>query len=226
MKTDTRIAGYWEFGDDTDIPECAGARTDLLRVKRKIDDGVSNADLWESEYSLMVRHHRAFKEYKRVVSVKRRHITEVITLIGDTGTGKTRWAHDNYPDLYSVAPAKGSGTYFDGYDNHDVVLIDEMYGNRFSHGALLGLLDRYPYTVGIHGGVVNWRPHTIILTSNKSPDCWYDQEKLPYAGGPLERRLTTGPSRVYAMLEGGEMRLDEGEEPEVFGPQNIREFDE
>lgn len=169
----------------------------------------------------MTRYHRAFKEYKRVKSTKRMFVTEVITIIGDTGVGKTRWAHATYPDLYSVSPAKGSGTYFDGYDDHDVVLIDEMYGNRFSHGALLGLLDRYPYTVGIHGGVVNWRPHTIILTSNSSPDEWYDQAKFPYAGGPLERRLSTGPSRVYAMLADGIMRLDAGVEPVIFGPENV-----
>ncbi len=191
-----------------------------MRVKRKIDAGASNAQLWEEEFSLMTRHHRAWKEYKRVKSTPRMFVTEVITIIGDTGVGKTRWAHDNFPSLYSVAPAKGSGTYFDGYDDHDHVLIDEMYGNRFSHGALLGLLDRYPYTVGIHGGVVNWRPHTIVLTSNSSPDEWYDQNKFPYAGGPLERRLSTGPSRVYAMLADGAMRLDAGQEPVVFGPEN------
>ncbi len=214
------MLGFWTLGSEDGIPETSGSRSDLLRVKRKIDDGVSNADLWEEEHPLMLRFHRSWREYKRVKSCPAHFEKEIITLIGATGTGKTRLAYDWYPDLYPVPSAKSSGTYFDDYDDHDHVLIDEIYGNRFTHGHLLRILDRYPLSVPVHGGSVNWRPHTIVLTSNASPDDWYDQSKFPYAGGPLERRLTTGRSRVYAVVNDRELRLDAGVEPPLFGPPN------
>ncbi len=146
---------------------------------------------------------------------------EVITLIGDTGTGKTRWAMDTYPDAF-VAPAKkGSGMYFDGYEDHEVVIFDELYGNMFSHKELLRVTDRYPLKLAIHGGYVNFRPFTIVITSNAHPGDWYNNEKFPYHGGPLERRLTTGLSRIYRVDMGGVLVLLEGNEPEFIGPLNL-----
>ncbi len=170
-------------------------------------------------HTAWLRHHRGIAVYKRHKSNKRHWPMEIITLIGTTGTGKTRWAYDHYPDLFSVDP-KGTQTWFNGYDEHDVVLIDEIYGNRFSHSALLQFTDRYPIGVPIHGGTVNFCAHTLIFTSNKHPSLWYDQVKFPWADGPLQRRLTTNGSRIYTVWEGGETQLIEGEEPVVLGPIN------
>lgn len=202
-------------------PMQQGKRTDIMAVKRKIDEGATMADLWESDYPTMVHTYRAQRVYKRIKSVPRRHEMEIITLVGDTGTGKTRWAHETYPNIFPVPPPKGSGTYFDGYCDHDQVLIDEMYGHRFSHGALLMLTDRYPHSVGVHGGTVNFRPNIMVFTSNAHPSEWYDEEKFPWEGGPLQRRLTTGLSRVYRVDEGGILYLLEGEEPPFIGPLNL-----
>ncbi len=166
----------------------------------------------------MVHNHRALKVYKRVTSERRNFVTEIITLVGDTGVGKTRWAYHYYPDLYSVPPPKNSGTYFDDYDDHEVVLIDEMHGHFFSYSALLRLTDRYALHVPVHGGTVNFRPKTIILTSNSSPSDWYDSIKFPWIDGPLERRLCTGPSRIYTVTSPCILNLIEGVEPFV-GPR-------
>lgn len=225
-KDDTRLEGYWEFGDDTNIPLSAGARQDLLSLKRKIDSGVSFVDIAqdESTFGTYARCDQFLRRYKRTVSVKRHWPTEVITLVGDTGTGKTRWATETYPLLYSLPYKKGSGTYFDDYDDHDVVLIDEMYGSRFAHSYLLSLIDRYPLSVPVHHGSVNFRPHTVIFTSNAHPDSWYaslnldGSRKFPFEDGPLKRRLTTNGSRVYRVDLGGIFTLLLGEEPVVFGP--------
>ncbi len=148
---------------------------------------------------------------------------EIITLIGETGTGKTRWATENYPDVYKVPSKKGSGLYFDGYDEHDHVLVDEMYGNRFGYGELLDFTDRYPIMIPVHGGLVNFNADVILFTSNAHPSEWYDSEKFPWHGGPLQRRMTTNGSRVYRVDPGGILELLEGEEPEVQGPQRQNE---
>lgn len=175
----------------------------------------------EETHVCWIRHHRAMKEYKRLKSEKRMWPMEIITLVGETGTGKTKWAYDNYPALYSLDHAKQSGCYFDDYDDHDVVLIDEMYGNRFSHGMLLRLTDWQPMKVPIHGGFVNFRPSVIIFCSNSYPSEWYDAEKFVWNLGPLQRRLTTQGSRIYAVEPGGVLVLVEGDEPLVFGPENV-----
>ncbi len=227
-KEDTRVDGPWTIGDDTDIAEKQGERKDLQRIKRKIDAGESDEDLWADEFTTMVHNHRAFKVYKAVVSPKRTHEMEIITLIGDTGTGKTRWARETYPNAYKCPQKKGSGTYWDGYDDHDVVIIDEMYGHRFAYGFTLELIDSYSeFTVPIHGGQVNFRPHTIIFTSNAHPTEWYaglkenGERKFPWIEGPLKRRLTEGMSRIYRVDMGGVLVLLEGEEPVVYGPINL-----
>ncbi len=140
---------------------------------------------------------------------------EIITLIGDTGTGKTRWAFKTYPDIYKTPSAKGSGLYFDGYDDHDQILVDEMYGNRFSHCDLLDFCDRYPKMLPVHGGLVNFNADVIVFTSNSCPWEWYDQTKFPWEGGPLQRRMTTNGSRIYRVDDNQEFYLLEGEEPVV-----------
>lgn len=133
---------------------------------------------------------------------------EVIVLIGDTGVGKTSWAYEHYPELYSVPCPKGSGTYWDGYQQQETVLIDEMSGSRFAYTFLLRLLDRYPMTVPVHGGQVPFSSRRVILTSNVHPSEWYELKDrqhnvLPFEGGPLYRRMTQGASRLVRVDPGG-----------------------
>lgn len=153
---------------------------------------------------------------------------EIITLIGDTGTGKTRWAYENFPDLYSVPDTKSSGCYWDGYEGQTTVLIDEMYGSRFSHGFLLRLLDRYPFQVPVHGGQVQFSSRRVIMTSNAHPAEWYSglkedgTEKFPWETGPLRRRLTQGSSRIIRVdaADDNRGRFEHLDGAVVFGPRN------
>ncbi len=166
-------------------------------------------------HNAWARNNRAISIYKRHKSEKRRWPMEIITFIGPTGTGKTRQAYHLYPDIFEAPDKKGSGMYFDGYDDHKQILIDEMYGNKFSHGALLTFCDRYPHMLAVHGGFVNMNADVIVFTSNKHPSLWYNQEKFPWEGGPLQRRMTTNGSRIYQYYDGAEPDVVEGVEPVV-----------
>ncbi len=205
LKDDTRDpspgCGPWTYGSDVGVPETAGARSDLAGVKRKLDDGAKLVVIADEHFSDYIRYHKAFKEYKRIKADKRNWQMEVIVLFGTTGTGKTRWVHDVYgEDLYSVPYAKSSGTYWDDYDGQTSVLVDEMYGKRFSHGFLLMLLDRYAFTVPVHGSSVNFSSRRIIFTSNKHPSLWYssmyEKTQTVFYRGPLHRRLVQGSSCI------------------------------
>ncbi len=75
-----------------------------------------------------------------------------------------------------------------------------MYGNRFSHGHLLMLLDRYPLQVPVHGGSVEFVSKRIIMTSNAHPRDWYSSDKFTYEDGPLQRRLTQNGSHIVELF--------------------------
>lgn len=199
-KEETRVSGPWTYGSDDDIPEGQGARSDLTTVKRKLDAGATMITIADEHFSDFIRYHKAFIVYKRLKSPKRDWEMEVIVLIGETGTGKTRFVADNYDDVFSVPDKKGSGTYWDDYDGQETVLVDECYGKRFSHSFLLRLLDRYAMSVPIHGGSLNFNSRRIVLTSNAHPADWYrglyttlGQE---FQNGPMYRRMTQGNSCI------------------------------
>jgi hypothetical protein len=228
MKEETRSAGPWQYGDDAQVAEQQGQRSDLLSVKRRIDEGVfcnkkgkkisfflgaSEAELADEFFASWVRHHKAFKRYRAVKTPKRNWEMEVIVLIGDTGTGKSRWIAENFPDAYYLPEAKASGCYWDGYEAHETVAVEECYGNRFSHGHLLQLLDRYPMQVPVHGGFTEFSSRRIILTSNAHPAEWYDAQRFPFEGGALQRRMTQGRSRIVRVDPGGIHTVLEGYEP-------------
>lgn len=192
---------------------------DLRAIKRKIEDGINERELSSVHFELWVRNHRAFKKYKVLHTPKRNWEMSITVLVGPTGVGKTRWVYDNFEDLYSVPPTKQSGCYWDGYDGQEVVLIDEMYGSRFSYAWLLQLLDRYSFLIPVHGGQVPFTSSRIIMCSNSHPDEWYDPQKFPFSGSPLERRLTQGRSSICGVQEDGTIILYEGEVlPTFIGP--------
>ncbi len=184
QKDDSRVGGPYIHGS---LPQ-QGSRSDLIAVKRCIDDGGSINDVAEEHFSDFVRYHKGITMYKRMKSVKRSWAMSIIVYVGPTGTGKTRAARDTYPDAYW----KPKGKWWDNYSGEDTVVIDEMYGGCFSYSELLMLLDRYPYSVETKGGTVEFVSKRVIMTSNQEPEDWYPSEKthnMEWKDSPLNRRL-------------------------------------
>lgn len=101
-------------------------------------------------------------------STPRSHKTIVYIVQGPTGTGKSRWAMESYPDAYW----KQRSNWWDGYAGHEHVIIDEFYG-WLPFDLLLRICDRYPLLVETKGGQVQFQARTVILTTNKKPTEWY-----------------------------------------------------
>lgn len=62
-KDESRVEGPWKFGDDTDIPESQGQRTDLIEIKSLLDDGKEVIDIAEDYFSDYIRYNKAFDRY-------------------------------------------------------------------------------------------------------------------------------------------------------------------
>ena len=90
-------------------------------------------------------------------------------LTGRTGIGKSRYCAENYPNAFW----KRKGDWWDGYDGHDIVIIDEFYG-WLPLDTMLGLMDRYPLMVDTKGSAVEFQAKTLCITSNITWDKWYD----------------------------------------------------
>jgi hypothetical protein len=172
-KDDTRKEGSEPFELGEMVGQ--GKRTDLLAVKEAIDDGQSEKELWESNFSSMVRYHRSFREYRSTTSPDRDWKTQVYVIVGPTGVGKSRECHERWPGAYWWS--KGNNTWFDGYEGQEVAIFDDFHGG-IPVKQLLNLTDRYPCRVEVKGGTVKWIPKIMVFTSTQKPRTWYNWEQF------------------------------------------------
>lgn len=162
-----------------------GQRNDLLKLKKKIDDGATELELFEYDFPTMIRYKNALLYYKQLIQPKRNWITKVIVLSGPTGCGKSHYVNEHACTSTEDGFRQCNDHWFGFYAGEQHVIFDEFYGSRFKYSYLLQLLDRYAMRVQNKGGEVNFAPRWIWITSNANAHEWYDK---PWA--PLERRLS------------------------------------
>lgn len=172
----TKEGKFEEFG----VLPTQGHRTDWDKAVQDIKDGREVADVICDQPQMIVAQ-RALREFKAMLLKPLHREVNVICLIGDAGTGKTRWAFENHPDLYK----KPVGDWWDGYTGQKTILMDDFYG-WIKYHDLLTLLDRYPTNLPVKGGYMWAQYDTVIITSNKMPQHWYKDLGLTPA---LRRRL-------------------------------------
>lgn len=162
-------------------PPSQGERTDLLKVKRKLDSGERTMNIAEESehFGTVARHSKFFKEYSSHVRMKKANIEgykrkEIHIFTGPSASGKSstvRSLHD-YTQLYSMPDNKLQ--WGGSYDGQSVVLFDDVAsGNIMSITDFLRYTDGYPIEVPIKGGFAPWLPEHIYFTSNQSFDDWW-----------------------------------------------------
>lgn len=147
-----------------------GKRSDLDAIKKEIQEGATEEDIADSHFGLWVVYRRSFQRYATLLAVNRSWKPVTHVYWGKTGTGKTRFVMDQIMDSDFFIP--GDYNWFDGYVGQRIVILDD-YRGEYKIQLLLKLLDRYPMSVPIKGGFVNWAPKKVYITSNIHPKCWY-----------------------------------------------------
>jgi len=190
-KEDTRVEGPWTVGawEDTAGPSKAAAKggkvnaSKILQIKRKIDDGVDEEQLYEQHFGEMLRYAKAFDRYKMVKkNTFRNWHTKAFAFYGPPGTGKSfavaQTAEANFGKDVFYLDLSGDTVWWDGYTGQKCVVIEEFYG-QMKIGYLLKLLDRYPMQVQTKGSYVPFLAEVIFFTSNEHPRMWYGKGAAP-----------------------------------------------
>lgn len=181
-KEDTRVEGPWEYGS---VPS-PGLRSDLTGIIAAARDStVPLVDVLEANPEAFLRYHKGVLAIRSVCEPRRDFKTTVYWYYGSTGSGKSRKAHDEAPEAYW----KPGGTkWWDGYDGHHDVIIDDYRRDLCPFHELLRLFDRYPMQVEVKGGSRSFVARRIFVTTPQSPEvCWMGRSDEDIA--QLTRRI-------------------------------------
>ncbi len=200
MKEESRTAGPYEVGDWRRGGQ--GTRNDLLSISDEIQKGANEADI-ASEYPVSyIKFHSGINKLILLCTDTRTVPPKIILCYGATGTGKTKYCYDKYPELYR----KPCDTrWFDGYVGQKVLLLDDFGGSRSKMTLLylLQLLDRYPLLVEAKGKYVHLQSTVILMTTNIHPRLWYDYNRREESYKALKRRI----HQVFHFKKFGQMHL-------------------
>jgi len=157
--------GNWlDWGE----PANQGARKDLHRVKvLALEDGMRGVSAQVDNLQAI----RVAEKFLTYNEPARDWKPTVIWIWGPTGTGKSRVARTLCGDDVFT---KNTGTkWWDGYDGHEHVIVDDFRDSWWSITYMLALLDRYEFQVEIKGGQRQMRAKQIIITSAFPPNRCY-----------------------------------------------------
>lgn len=151
---------FVEFGE----PEKQGQRNDIHKVKEVISAGGGMKEIIEEVNSyqairggeLLLKYLETPREIKPI---------EVIWFYGKAGTGKTKTVFDTEVNPFTPTTFK----WWEGYDGHKVVLVDDWRPTWCSFVDLLRLTDIYPFRIQNKGGSRQVKYNKIYFTSDGSP---------------------------------------------------------
>lgn len=166
----TKENNWFEIGKISE-PE-SGKRTDIDTIKEMAVIGTPMSEIVKVATSYQaIKYAEKIREY---TDKNRRWKPEVSWFYGATGTGKTKTAFEE-AEATSAEPWVSSGSlrWWQGYDGHENVIIDDFRGDFCPLHTLLNILDRYPFKVEVKGGSRSLLAKRIWITCPYHPEAVY-----------------------------------------------------
>ena len=113
--------------------------------------------------------------------------------------GKSRAAREKDKRAFCVPKVNHGKLWFGSYTDQKTIILDDLRPDRIDNDTLLVLLDRYEQEVEIKGGFRWLNAETIYITSDRSPEEFWDPESDLYYS-QFMRRIT----EVWRFEENGE----------------------
>lgn len=186
-----------DYDESGTISVGQGHRADISEVTDLIRSGSTTIEEIMFDYpELYVRYYRAFERMFSTLCQPRSRPPEVYWRWGLAGTGKTRWVIDKHgPNNVYI---KDNTSWWDGYNQQDVILIDD-FDNQIPYRTLLRILDRYAYQGQVKGGYVQINSPYIFITCEFHPTHYWSGNELDQVtrrlSGITEVRSTSVHSR-------------------------------
>ena len=175
---------YQEDGILPKSKNVAGGQATKRKYEIAYDLAVAG-NLEDIDKDLLTKH---YNTYKRIRTDNQEKIPPIDTLLhewhyGPTGTGKSRFVREKYPDAF----IKDANKWWDGYNGEEVVIIEDIDKYDIKLGRHLKLWgDHYAFPADMKNqGKLDIRPKKVIITSNYAPREIWDDEKT-YE--PIKRR--------------------------------------
>lgn len=168
---------------DVDNTKKKGARTDLQQTKEIVQSTNSMRAVCEGQFNYQCM--RTAELYLKYCEQPRPiGPIKIYWLWGESGAGKSRYPYDHHEEVFKPINYK----WWEGYDGHKVVLIDEFRKDFCTfHDLLAPLTDIYPFRVETKGGSRQVQFDTLYFTSCFHWRDVYDTREDLYQ---LERRIT------------------------------------
>lgn len=173
-----------------------GRRTDIVKINELIEDGNGIGDMARRGVLKGNRHLCYAEKVMKYIEPTREVLQPtIIWCYGETESGKSHWAlghgHSNYKSVYTGATFSNGKIWFEGYDAHECIIINELRYDSMSWKFLLEFTDKYPMRLENKGGSRQLQAKCIIFTTPKNP-----KDTFKYSVSEDLRQLTRRITKV------------------------------
>ncbi len=163
------LGDFYEFG----TPPKPGERKDLSATRNLLLNTGKMRDIVEQTENLQSI--RVCEKYLSYHETARDWKPYVTWIFGRTGVGKSRVSR-RFCDPNDTWVSDGPLKWWEGYDAHKYVILDDFRGSHCTFEYLLRILDRYGMRVECKGGARQLLATHIFVTSDRSPEECYRVE--------------------------------------------------
>lgn len=170
-----------------------GARTDRCEIFSLLEQGKTDLEIMEADFSGYARLRNAIADYRSCKTPERTTPLEVFLFYGEPGSGKSQFAHQQLGKQLYKLPVSDSMWLTPAICGKKNILIDEFKAKATTRLAnLLQMLDEYPIEFQSKGSFRWFMPDIVVITTNVNPHDWYNYDRRSKEKRALFRRFDNG----------------------------------